>query len=153
MGIHKNVGYDRFPQQNYIGREVNVSFGYDTRYLLHGVIVRNDIEAPGTTVIQLDDGRFVLGSECFYEEIHQEFKNEQVLYNVRDVGVDIGTRHIVVGSISGRDHIDMTNHTRILVREGQPITEELFQILLKQGRKVITIRESIPMDSLAETHK
>lgn len=67
MGAHKNIDYDKFPEQ---GRKLNkkakVCFYYDTQRLLDGVIVRDDIEEPFLTIIKLEDGRHVLATECQY---------------------------------------------------------------------------------------
>lgn len=67
MGIHKNIGFDKFPEQgDLLGREVQVCFNYDTGEVITGKIVREDIEEPGRLIIQLADGRFVLSTECQY---------------------------------------------------------------------------------------
>lgn len=67
MGIEKNVGFDKFPKQrNELGREVNVCFNYDTSKIIKGKIVRDDAEKPSRTIIQLSDGRYILGIECHY---------------------------------------------------------------------------------------
>tara|TARA_R110002124_G_scaffold55183_7_gene156316 strand:- start:632 stop:847 length:216 start_codon:yes stop_codon:yes gene_type:complete len=67
MGIHENVGFNTFPQQGAdLGAKVIVAFAYDTRYTLAGVCVRNDIDEPGITIFHLEDGRFVLSTECQY---------------------------------------------------------------------------------------
>lgn len=49
-----------------MGKKVNVCFNYDTSKTISGIIVRDDIEEPGRTIIKLDDGRYVLGAECQY---------------------------------------------------------------------------------------
>ena len=67
MGVEASIGYDKFPQQSpIIGRTVFVCFNYDTTQQLRGTLVRDDREAPWLTIIQLDDGRFVLAQECQY---------------------------------------------------------------------------------------
>lgn len=67
MGVHNNITADTFPKQgSFKGRRCEVCFHYDTSKKLPGTIVRDDVEAPGETIIQLDDGRFVRGAECHY---------------------------------------------------------------------------------------
>lgn len=58
---------DREPLQgdNY-GRRVMVIFGYDTTKQHKGTIVRDDAETPFVTIIRLDVGQYVLGTECQY---------------------------------------------------------------------------------------
>lgn len=68
MGVHQNIGYDKFPKQGgWLGRRVNVCFNYDTSKSIFGTIVRDDREEPGQTIIKLDDGRYVEASECQYQ--------------------------------------------------------------------------------------
>jgi hypothetical protein len=65
MGVHPNIGFLRFPKQgDWVGQRVRVLFDYDTTMQIEGTIVRDDAEEPGRTIIQLDDGRFVLTTEC-----------------------------------------------------------------------------------------
>lgn len=67
MGHHPNVGLDVFPKQGeYLGRRVQVIFNRDDTAALGGEIVRDDLDQPGRTIIKLDDGRYVLGTECQY---------------------------------------------------------------------------------------
>ncbi|MFC3127230.1 hypothetical protein ACFOD4_19350 [Pseudoroseomonas globiformis] len=67
MGVVQTVGFDRFPKQgSHLGKRVEVCFNYDTSRRLSGTIVRDDAEAPGETLIRLDDGRFVRSVECQY---------------------------------------------------------------------------------------
>jgi hypothetical protein len=67
MGIVENISHDKFPKQGrYIGQSVSVCFNYDTSKTISGKIVRDDAEAPGLLIIQLDDDRFVLATECMY---------------------------------------------------------------------------------------
>ena len=41
----------------------------NSKSVLDGVILRNDFERSGYTVIKLDVGRIVLGSECYFSRI------------------------------------------------------------------------------------
>lgn len=45
MGVHENIGFDALLS-------------------IEGTIVRDDVEAPYHTIISLDDGRYVLTTEC-----------------------------------------------------------------------------------------
>lgn len=64
MGVHKNIGLDKFPEQDKVGKPVSVCFNYDTSKRISGVIVRDDVGDPWRVIIKLDDGRYVLDTEC-----------------------------------------------------------------------------------------
>lgn len=66
MGVHPNITDTRFPKQSdWVKRRVEVVFHYgDQRF--PGTILRDDTEAPGETIIALDDGRVVRAVECQY---------------------------------------------------------------------------------------
>lgn len=65
MGVDQNIGYDIFPKQGEsLGKRVSVCFNYDTSRLLYGTIVRDDLGPPFKGIIKLDDGRFILHTEC-----------------------------------------------------------------------------------------
>lgn len=67
MGVETNISHTRFPKQGpHLGRTVFVCFNYDTSQQIRGTVVRDDYEEPWRTIIQLDDGRFVLATECQY---------------------------------------------------------------------------------------
>mgnify|MGYP007113027159 CR=1 FL=1 len=67
MGIVKNVGYDKFPKQGeWLGKQVEVCFGYDTSKNVRGSIIRCDAEAPFETIILLENGRVIRDVECQY---------------------------------------------------------------------------------------
>lgn len=67
MGCVNNITNDKFPRQtDWLGKRVNTCFHYDTEHTLPGTIVRDDAEAPLMTIIALDDGRYVLSTECQY---------------------------------------------------------------------------------------
>ena len=69
MGVVDGVGYDIFPKQgSYKGKRVRVCFNYDTRKTVGGHCVRDDDEKPGVMIFALDDGRYVLSSECQYHQ-------------------------------------------------------------------------------------
>jgi hypothetical protein len=65
MGVHPKIGFLRFPAQGpWLGKRVRVLFDYDATMMIEGTIVRDDAEEPSRTIIHLDDGRFVLTTEC-----------------------------------------------------------------------------------------
>jgi hypothetical protein len=67
MGCVKNITPDHFPKQGkFLGKRTKVCFNYDTSCELNGTIVRDDAEEPGRLIIQLDNGWFVLSTECQY---------------------------------------------------------------------------------------
>jgi hypothetical protein len=67
MGVVNGIDAVTFPAQGaHLHAEVRVCFRYDTSRLVGGIIVRDDAAEPWRTIIRLDDGRFVLGTECQY---------------------------------------------------------------------------------------
>jgi hypothetical protein len=65
MGCVDSIDYARWPKQGeWLGLRTRVCFFYDTSRIVMGTVVRDDNEAPGVTLIKLDDGRYVLASEC-----------------------------------------------------------------------------------------
>lgn len=70
MGMRQNITATTFPKQGrYLGLDVVVYFHYDTSQSLNGKIVRDDMEEPFETIIQLEDGRFVRSVECAYRPV------------------------------------------------------------------------------------
>jgi hypothetical protein len=47
----------------YLGKTVTVKLTTETT---SGKVIRNDIDEPYITLIQLDDGRVIMASECQY---------------------------------------------------------------------------------------
>ena len=73
MGSIDNISFDRFPKQGKgLGLRVKVCFHYDTSQTIMGTIVRDDAAEPGRLIIQLDDGRYVLATECQYAPIQND---------------------------------------------------------------------------------
>ena len=65
MGVVPTIDAYHFPKQTaYVNRRVQVFFKYDTKVYVNGTIIRDDSEEPGETIIKLDDGRVIRGSEC-----------------------------------------------------------------------------------------
>jgi hypothetical protein len=74
MCVVANISHDKFPKQgNWLNRPVSVCFNYDTSKRMTGTIVREDAEAPGVMIIALDNGRFVLSTECQYQTLSLAF--------------------------------------------------------------------------------
>lgn len=70
MGAVGTIGFDRFPKQGrYKGCRVRVCFNYDSSHTVDGTVIRDDAEEPGRMIIQLDDGRVVLSTECMYQPL------------------------------------------------------------------------------------
>jgi hypothetical protein len=70
MGVHAAISSGTFPKQGeWLGKRVRVCFNYDTSEQIGGTIVRDDVEDPLRTIIQLDDDRFVLAAECQYQTV------------------------------------------------------------------------------------
>lgn len=69
MGCDPNITATDFPVQGiHLRSRAKVLFHFGGPELL-GTIVRDDMSAPFRTIIQLDDGRFVLSSECQYSPV------------------------------------------------------------------------------------
>lgn len=67
MGIQSGITAKEFPKQSsWKGNKVKVCFNFTIKDSIEGVIVRDDMEAPFKTIVKLDDGRYVLGTECQY---------------------------------------------------------------------------------------
>ena len=67
MGTVSTIDYESFPKQGeWLGKRTTVCFKYDTSHQIGGVFVRDDAEEPGRAIIKLDDGRFVLTTECMH---------------------------------------------------------------------------------------
>lgn len=76
MGCVDTISYYNFPKQadnSYkypqIGKRVEVCYHFDTSKKHNGVIVRADREEPYRTIIALDNGRYVLATECQFSFI------------------------------------------------------------------------------------
>lgn len=70
MGVHPNVSHDKFPKQgNMLHRRVIVCFNYDPYNVIRGKVVRDDVEAPFRTIIELDNGLYVEAEECQYSTV------------------------------------------------------------------------------------
>ena len=66
MGWHENITADKFPKQGILkDRRCTVLFNYGPPELT-GTVVRDDVESPGLMIIKLDDGRYILSTECQY---------------------------------------------------------------------------------------
>lgn len=68
MGVVKTIDYDKWPKQSdWVGRRVRVCYNYDTTKTHEGEIVRDDLEDPGTQIMKLDNGRYILSTECQWQ--------------------------------------------------------------------------------------
>lgn len=67
MGVHPNIGFDKFPKQSIdLFAPVEVCFNYDTSQTKLGIIIRDDLEDPFETIIQLEGGQIIRANECQY---------------------------------------------------------------------------------------
>lgn len=67
MGVFENIDIERFPKQSdRLHSRVSVCFKYDTTREIGATVVRDDLDEPGRTIFRLDDGRYVLATECQY---------------------------------------------------------------------------------------
>jgi len=77
MGVEKSIDINSFPKQytaaeskmGGIGRKVEVCFNYNASKTITGVIIRDDKGLPFQTIIRLQDGRVILGTECQYRPL------------------------------------------------------------------------------------
>lgn len=77
MGVRLNITLSKFPPQGkWLGKRTVVCFHYDAENQIGGTFVRDDEESPDgsdspegadpVTIIRLDDGRYVLSTECMH---------------------------------------------------------------------------------------
>lgn len=67
MGVHKNITATAFPPQSaFVGKPTFVCFHYGNEEF-KAEIIRDDTDEPFRTVLKLEDGRVVLGTECQYK--------------------------------------------------------------------------------------
>jgi hypothetical protein len=65
MGVVRGIDYVSFPPQGgWLGKRTEVCFKYDTTLRVLGTVVRDDRAEPHVCIIKLDDGRYVLATEC-----------------------------------------------------------------------------------------
>jgi hypothetical protein len=66
MGSSPHIDAEKYPEQSYtVGHRVTVFFGdLMNAVQFSGTVLRDDKAEPNQTVIRLDDGRIVLGTEC-----------------------------------------------------------------------------------------
>lgn len=65
MGCVSTITAYKFPKQSeYVNRRCDVCFHYDTATRIMGTVIRDDKEEPYETLIKLDDGRVIRGTEC-----------------------------------------------------------------------------------------
>lgn len=68
MGVHQNIRFDKFPKQGeMLGKRVKVCFFYDANNTIDGECVRDDMEEPFRTIFKLDNGNYVLATECQFQ--------------------------------------------------------------------------------------
>lgn len=92
MGCVANIDYDKFPKQSErVGMEVRVYFNYETTKFLKGRIVREDEESPRVRLFQLEDGRFVLDTECQWQPA---LKKTRDTIKIRSIYRTIDKSHI-----------------------------------------------------------
>ncbi len=66
MGTVATITAEKFPKQGpHIGRRTKVIFHWGD-VVVWGTIVRDDCEYPWRIIIALDDGRYILSTECQY---------------------------------------------------------------------------------------
>jgi hypothetical protein len=67
--MEKNAGFNRFPEQgDYLGVAVEVRSKYNNSNEI-GIVVRDDIEEPYRKIIELENGKYILGTECTYRPV------------------------------------------------------------------------------------
>ena len=69
MGVAPNISYDQHPKQGrWLHQRTKVCFNYDASKTIMGTFVRDDAEEPYISIIRLDDGRYVLTTECQHRQ-------------------------------------------------------------------------------------
>jgi len=73
MGNIRSISHDKFPEQGkLLNKNVNVIFHYDSRHIVKGKVIRDDIEYPFVTIIKIGNDKYILTSECQYQEIEND---------------------------------------------------------------------------------
>ena len=69
MSRFKYLGVDTYPDQDntLLNKKVVVMLSFESKKPLRGTVLRADAKPPNEVVIQLDDNRIVLGSECSFK--------------------------------------------------------------------------------------
>ena len=79
MGCIDTITYDKFPKQRDKNRNrVKVCYHYDTSKYHYGTIVRDDMEEPFETIIKLDNGRYLMATECQFSYVVEENTSDNV---------------------------------------------------------------------------
>ena len=79
MGGSNNVDFDCYPVQgDLLGKAVRVCFSHDASRAIEGIVIRDDVGGDNRTIIQLADGRVVLGTECQYQPACQPSDSQLV---------------------------------------------------------------------------
>jgi hypothetical protein len=67
MGTVDTISHNTWPiQGRYFRKRVRVCFHYDSVHTIGGFCVRDDAAAPWQTIFKLDNGHYVLATECQY---------------------------------------------------------------------------------------
>ncbi len=67
MGKVRTITHRSFPKQgSYLNKRVKVFFHDDSFHQLEGTVVRNDADEPFLLIFKLDNGQYVLSTECQY---------------------------------------------------------------------------------------
>ena len=71
MGCVETITAYKFPKQSgHVNQRCEVCFHYDTSKFIKGTVIRDDIEEPYETIIKLDNGRMIRGTECQFSFIY-----------------------------------------------------------------------------------
>lgn len=66
MGSVATITASDFPKQGpFLGKRTKVIFHHGGPQLM-GTVVRDDYEHPWRTIIHIDDGRYIMSTECQY---------------------------------------------------------------------------------------
>lgn len=68
-GFERSSAHQHPKQGELFGKKVRVTFRGDTGTTVLGTVVRDDEEGQGVTIIFLDDGHLILGTECLYSPL------------------------------------------------------------------------------------
>ena len=68
MGALENISASKFPKQGgQLGKQVKVCFHSNADITLNAEVVRDDREEPFRTIFRLENGNYVLASECHWQ--------------------------------------------------------------------------------------
>lgn len=128
MGVYDNISIDKFPKQgSFAGKRVKVIFHYKIDEFVLGRFVRDDAEArmigdhkaEPIGIIALDDGRYVLATECQFSLLRDDDIDnpESLAADLADSPYNGLAKPTVPFNGMQWYHVDMSDNQKAVCRE------------------------------------